>query len=763
MGRKGQSVARPCTICGVHIVWPLLLLCALVTVWMPMLETSKQQTANVHRMSGGVKQHEVVRDPSSAEPEPIQKVATGLAPASVFEGVSQIPIKTETPPHQNLKPAAEIATAVDAGKSKAAEPSKDVGNPRLEEANGVVSQESGHDAAPLEALPHLVLRDLGEAGRSDFLQAMAAVHADGAPAVPPVTTPAPQALQTTEFLSMIRIQKTASKTLQGILMWLAADAFSRGDKRSTRNRCATSFFSTSDVPLATEVQAALEAADENGRSDLLADPFAAQATQLKPPAVEDGGWPASLSERWYKGAPLPGRKTRACASFDEGEKAVRGTHCPFLHAQHMHIADVEGDLAKHKQLGVDKVRLVAAVRHPSRRVQSEFKHVANHGPGLWDYCHVAQRQKLQGGYRSAKFGAMTLTDFLAADAHAFGMRNRQVKMISGLATEPVRALPAASWAGYPGDDTGRKLIEAEHHQGVGAPSKEYQEWAADALALAKWRLATMEGVLVAERLAESLAVLMVHFSWVPLLGDKTANTPRGQVVEPRSADELKELIKKREETPKEFKRMDLHVLTLGLERFGKNLDYTVHVDWSDCAQRSERVQSSGQKWTSKPQARGAAAAAVGRRLGGEDPAAWGVPAEPGQGKPTQAAPADAEDAAALAAGGAAANGGGAMPETEAGLSAWDMLVCVSSHMADQFREMDRTDKLELDFQVEGQLQDRLLSLNELDTALHTYAVELLDARVEHAKTWLTQNSDWIAEAVHWGNEKELPAAPVAVA
>ena len=648
-----------------------------------------------------------------------------------------------------LSPAAEIAASQSVHGKVAASSAINPGS-AIQPAPSPEKTSTSFDAAPLESLSAFALRDLGEAGRSDFSQALAATVGEHAPPGPPVTTPEPRALQTTDFLSMIRIQKTASKTLQGILMWLAADAFSRGNKRSTRNRCATSYFSTSDVPLATEVQAALDEAGEAGRSDLLADPFAAEADKLKPPAVSEGGWPSSLADKWYKGAPLPGRKDRACASFDEGQKAVRGTHCPFLHAQHMHIADVEGGLAKFKRLGIEKVRLVAAVRHPTRRVQSEFKHVANHGPGLWDYCHVAQRQKLQGGYRSAKFGAMTLTDFLAADAHAFGMRNRQVKMISGLATEPVRALPAASWSGYPADDTGRKIIKAEHHQAVGAPTKEYQQWAADALALAKWRLATMEGVLVAERLAESLAVIMVHFEWVPLLGDKSEGTPRGAVVEPTDIEKLRALLKKRAESPGAFKRPDVHVLTLGLEKYGKNLDFTVHVDWASCGERFERVKSSAEKW-----GMGGGVAAAKRQLAGAEGDGWG---------PAQVNASAAGEAAAQT--GTSAEGEAAapeMPETAAGLSAWDMLVCVSSHMADQFREMDRTDKLKLDFPVEGQLQDRLLALNELDSELHAYAVQLLDARVQHAKGWLQKNPDWIKEAVQWGNAEQLPASPVGAA
>jgi hypothetical protein len=352
-----------------------------------------------------------------------------------------------------------------------------------------------------------------------------------------------------------------------------------------------------------------------------------------------------------------------------------------------------------------------------------------------------------------------LTDFLAADAHAFGMRNRQVKMVSGLATEPVRSLPEHSWAGYPEDNTGRGIIKPEDAQMPGPPSEEYQLWAADALALAKWRLARMDGVLVAERLAESLSVLMVHFLWVPLLGDVTPNTPRGAVQLTKDYPALMALKAKQTASPGTFVRQDKHVLTMGLNLFGINLDHTVHVNWSSCEQRFQRVRTSAQEWTTLVPMDAQLKPAGGdkRRLQeGTAGGVWGG----AEGAPPGPAAAVAGGVEGDGEEGKPAAPGPSTPEQDAGLNAWDMLVCISSHMAEQFREMDKTDLFKLEFPVEGQLKDRLMSLNELDTNLHAYAVELLDARVAHSKRWLASNADWAAQAMQWGNTNGLPAAPV---
>lgn len=702
MARQRRRASPGFHVCGVHPLWPLLA----AAVVLSCIFFSRVSTGHELRVTAGRYQLSI-RGPAGASEGSPGRAGEVERPKEDEESAADRTAPPRVAPGDGRQvpsvPPAEIDVPGRPAAKGGNEPEKKVG------------VETG-------VLPSYMTTGTSEALQLDWKAALQSAFSG--PSVP-LTLPAPAALDLhSGILSLLRVQKTASKTVQAILMWMAADAVG-GSKRKTRNACACSYFSTSDVPVAAEVEAVYQAADAEGKLALAASPF---KDSLGEPVVGKRPWPAELGSRWYKGAQLPGRPERACANFDPPALATKHTHCPFIHAQHLHMGDLEGAVASLRGKGGEAHQIVAVVRHPLRRVLSEFKHVANNGPGLWDYCHnVTVTQRLRTGWQTKDRARGVLADFLAVDAHAFGMRNRQAKMLSGLVTEPPRPLPQATWEGYTaGGADSDGLAPPGAVQSPGQPDQAYVAWAADALALARWRLSTAGAVLVSERLAESLAVMMVRYKWLPLVSDVTPETPRGPIVEDPEADALRALERMRDETPDQFKRDERHRYTLGLERAGRHFDYSVHVDFSSCPDRLKAAAAAAGTW----------------------PAAWGeegyeapeeAPAPPGQGE----VPSD------LAG----------LPEVKAKLTSWGVLVCLGSAMAEDMRGMDVSDKRKLPFEAEGKLKDRLLSLNELDVAVHAHALRLLETRVQAAKRFLADDPGWLPGALEFGNDPAPPIRP----
>ena len=124
--------------------------------------------------------------------------------------------------------------------------------------------------------------------------------------------------------------------------------------------------------------------------------------------------------------------------------------------------------------------------------------------------------------------------------HAYGMRNRQVKMISGLVTEPeIPSLLKSKlvWKSIVSslmDQQGQKTYTpANISQSVLPPGDPYYEWGLSALQQAQHQILQSSGVVLLERLPESIAVLLYSFDWRPkvLLQDKKVCFPMSRITQ----------------------------------------------------------------------------------------------------------------------------------------------------------------------------------------------------------------------------------------
>lgn len=243
----------------------------------------------------------------------------------------------------------------------------------------------------------------------------------------------PNASQITrkDWVAIVRIQKTASKTVTAVFLWLMADTYGKPGGLSARTLCNANWFGTSTVPTVVD----LESARRSMPGDkLLMDPytqrvqfakkhvtptsdyFQAVENSVEKSAVLDNEWLRSAKvmyafkglnkphidrapdqvvpffdyevvKPWYKGAPLEEYQVRrhkevsqGCSGFDAPQKITPNSNrCNYLFQQHMHIGDVLGSLWEMMAVPVDKVRIISSFRHPVRRTLSEYKHLALQG------------------------------------------------------------------------------------------------------------------------------------------------------------------------------------------------------------------------------------------------------------------------------------------------------------------------------------------------------------------------------------------------
>lgn len=105
--------------------------------------------------------------------------------------------------------------------------------------------------------------------------------------------------------------------------------------------------------------------------------------------------------------------------------------------------------------------------------------------------------------------------------HAFGMRNRQVKMVSGLVTEPEVPTLDQNRAAFQQlvdgvmDSEGKKQYAPGPESSETQLPDEYLDWARTALRQAQFQILNSSAVVLMERLPESIAVMLYTFDWRP--------------------------------------------------------------------------------------------------------------------------------------------------------------------------------------------------------------------------------------------------------
>lgn len=172
----------------------------------------------------------------------------------------------------------------------------------------------------------------------------------------------------------------------------------------------------------------------------------------------------------------PPYDNRYCASnelcspenFASAVESQRG-YCHVVSGHHCDWDDLMHGLWRFRP---DEMRMVTGVREPTARVKSEFKHV--HGSHLkaWDYCPSAE------GGPTGKFSKESFIDFFSEEQNAWGMVNRQTRMLAGCGTTERCGL------------TDEELLER-----------------------AKQHVLQAHVLTIAERLSESVLLTAYEFAW----------------------------------------------------------------------------------------------------------------------------------------------------------------------------------------------------------------------------------------------------------
>lgn len=123
---------------------------------------------------------------------------------------------------------------------------------------------------------------------------------------------------------------------------------------------------------------------------------------------------------------------RYCSSNElcspENVVGVMNDQNGYCHVMSGHHCDWDDLMRGLFQYRPEEMRLLTGVREPTARVKSEFKHV--HGSHLkaWDYCPSAE------GGPNDKFARQTFIEFFRKEQNAWGMANRQTRMLAGCGT-----------------------------------------------------------------------------------------------------------------------------------------------------------------------------------------------------------------------------------------------------------------------------------------------------------------------------------------
>ena len=493
------------------------------------------------------------------------------------------------------------------------------------------------------------------------------------------------------WLAILRIQKTATKSVVAILEWLLATHFK--GPASAKSICNCGKFATSDVPSPLEVAAA-------DMSTMPPQQWPSLPTNIWGPwrYLFPASTPATGNRwDWYTQQILPGRSRRACAGFDTPEDLMPAVQCKFLAAHHMSLGDILGVIAasearKNKQLDavgdafLDDIGLIATLRHPVKRVLSEYRHIGRSWKTLWDTCIGWKPEQVRPA--AHKQPVDTFCSVLAHPAHAYALRNRQTKMISGRTVEPPRPLPSPAWDGFGTNGTGWDVKSLGLEQ-LPESDTEYQAWAQQALADAKRTLSLSAGIVLTERLAESVGVLLVTLQLPVYFTDVSSLTPEEAAfamnhsrelllphVYPVSARDklwanaaqysLAQEGAYLEQHPSEVKELAGAPMKLALarERYGPHMDQTLHINFTACGMPA----GSGESWS----------------------------------------------------------------------TTWDGVLCMANGLLSERTIRDPSDGKRVSFELTPQIQSRIEALNELDLQLWEFANEELDRRVHASRQWLEE-------------------------
>eukprot|EP01138_Halocafeteria_seosinensis_P009496 gb/GECG01009705.1/.p1 GENE.gb/GECG01009705.1/~~gb/GECG01009705.1/.p1 ORF type:complete len:629 (+),score=40.57 gb/GECG01009705.1/:1-1887(+) len=358
----------------------------------------------------------------------------------------------------------------------------------------------------------------------------------------------PRAIQAHEWVALVRVQKTASKTITLLLSSLLR---SWGRKQCKKDTALAASF----APHPAEVQRAVNKSQEK-------DTFMRDPREVRPPnwseveIVSDPSFnslvktpPSDLRKKlpkissfyrqyrfpsynhsavapWYKGSLHPWFSFERPSAEGEGKlgsgylSIAECESCKYWRRCHMHIRDVYGILVEMENRKPEGVRLLPLLRHPVPRVQSEFKYVAQLKKA-WDYKTDERWKKLVTGVFSMRSSEREkiFREFMREPAHAYGMRNRQVKMLSGLVVEPEIASVKTMSKGLQAGELpsvfcvkGQKCSKESRTKRV---SNAYTSWAEAALSEAKYQLLRNPAFIVSERLGESVAVFLYSIDWRP--------------------------------------------------------------------------------------------------------------------------------------------------------------------------------------------------------------------------------------------------------
>eukprot|EP01138_Halocafeteria_seosinensis_P006752 gb/GECG01006905.1/.p1 GENE.gb/GECG01006905.1/~~gb/GECG01006905.1/.p1 ORF type:complete len:623 (+),score=41.76 gb/GECG01006905.1/:1-1869(+) len=360
----------------------------------------------------------------------------------------------------------------------------------------------------------------------------------------------PRVIQPHEWVALVRVQKSASKTVTTLLSSLLS---SWGRKKCKKKTALGASF----VPQPAEIQRVVNSMPSRKKEIFMRDP-----REIRPPnwseveIVSDPSFrtvvtktPSSLRKKlpkvslfyhqyrfpsynhtavapWYKGSLHPQFSFERPSAEGEGKLgsgylSITGCEsCKYWRRCHMHIRDVYGILVEMEKRSPEQVRLLPLLRHPVPRAQSEFKYVAKLKKA-WDYKLEKRFKKLFRGVfsmRSSKRNEI-FRDFMREPSHAYGMRNRQVKMLSGLVAEPkLESANTTSEGLHSGDLPNVFCVKGEEcseWSRTDRVSNVYTSWAAAALKEAKYQLLRNPAFILSERLGESVAVFLYSIDWRP--------------------------------------------------------------------------------------------------------------------------------------------------------------------------------------------------------------------------------------------------------
>lgn len=274
--------------------------------------------------------------------------------------------------------------------------------------------------------------------------------------------------------------------------------------------------------------------------------------------------------------------------------------------------------------------------------------------------------------------------------HAFGMRNRQVKMLTGLVTEP--SIPSLEQSRSIYKHLHRNVMDATglntFAPNVSMSVKDedpYIRWAWAALRQAQFQALNSSAMLLMERLPESIAVLLYAFDWRPrvTIPDILRRYPSMRVSEdPFLFDEWQDIQYSYDPEADTLNkdRMKLNPRNYLFE--GNNLDKSVHVPSTGTDIPEMQPSTADSSHVTKGELIGQVKAPDSR--------------------------------------------------------AWQRLLQVSKAMSEQLTDREKVDKEKIPFEVDSDIFNDILAVNHLDAALFYWADKLLSARVALVKRKLAE-------------------------